>query len=316
MNTTLAVLCVSAIIATFIVFILKFFDNSNDTINIDIATIVKFKFIASRESVEKAKDYVVAQIKKTDFVEVAKTGTKFIFLKPIQITKNMNFTELYETTKHDLKSFYTTIMTPPWNMRILFMMAVIIMFGFWDTFAVTFLIEFLDKLINSDTSNMLVQTKLVTGYVFIGLLAVPAYGLQVPFISLSKKIGIFSVVVFGVGLAGLAVILFGFASGFTFALIFGLLNGAGYAASMPLAQSEFSEEYNSLYAKKNNLQEIDSNASSAPLKIVLNFANVLGLIIGGLIVAIVGFNGTFLFFGACLVAICTAGLMKKKEWKL
>lgn len=85
---------------------------------------------------------------------------------------------------------------------------------------------------------------------------------------------------------------------------------------MPLSQSEFSEEYNQIYAQKNNLQEIDSNASSAPLKIVLNFANVLGLVVGGLIVAIVGFNGTFFFFGSCLVAICVMGIMKKAEWKL
>ena len=44
---------------------------------------------------------------------------------------------------------------------------------------------------------------------------------------------------------------------------------------MPLAQSDFSDEYNQVYSDKNNLTEIDSNASSAPLKMVLNLANVV-----------------------------------------
>jgi hypothetical protein len=45
------------------------------------------------------------------------------------------------------------------------------------------------------------------------------------------------------------------------------------------------------------LTEIDSNASAAPLKMVLNLANVVGLILGGLLIAIVGFNGTFFVLG-------------------
>jgi hypothetical protein len=37
----------------------------------------------------------------------------------------------------------------------------------------------------------------------------------------------------------------------------------------------FSEKYNVLYAVRNNLKQIDSTVSAAPLKIVLNLANVV-----------------------------------------
>lgn len=87
--------------------------------------------------------------------------------------------------------------------------------------------------------------------------------------------------------------LFGVFSGFVIILILGIGNSIGYAAAMPLAQGEFSDIYNQEYAKKANLTEIDSNASSAPLKMVLNLANVVGLVLGGTLVAIIGFNGTF-----------------------
>ena len=44
---------------------------------------------------------------------------------------------------------------------------------------------------------------------------------------------------------------------------------------MPLAIATFSERYNSEYAKIYDTQEIDSNASAAPLKMLLNIANVI-----------------------------------------
>jgi len=44
---------------------------------------------------------------------------------------------------------------------------------------------------------------------------------------------------------------------------------------MPISQASFSEMYNSDYAKKFNLHEIDTTVSAAPLKVILNIANVI-----------------------------------------
>ncbi len=49
---------------------------------------------------------------------------------------------------------------------------------------------------------------------------------------------------------------------------------------MPLAQATFLDTYNTHYSEKFALKEIDSNASAAPLKMLLNFANIVGLVLG------------------------------------
>lgn len=110
--------------------------------------------------------------------------------------------------------------------------------------------------------------------------------------------------------------LFGILNGFGVVLLIGVVNSIGYAAAMPLAQGEFSDSYNQVYAEKRKLTEIDSNASSAPLKMILNLANVVGLVMGGILIAIVGFNGTFFVLGLILMGIFIMSIMNKTKWRL
>lgn len=56
-----------------------------------------------------------------------------------------------------------------------------------------------------------------------------------------------------------------------------LINSIGYACGMAIGQNEFLNLYNVIYAKDQNLQEIDANASSGPMKLLQNLANVIGL---------------------------------------
>lgn len=109
---------------------------------------------------------------------------------------------------------------------------------------------------------------------------------------------------------------FGILHGFLPILLVGIVNSIGYASAMPLAQGEFSDIYNQVYAEKRNLTEIDSNASSAPLKMILNLANVVGLIIGGFLIAIFGFDGTFYVLGAILMTIFIVSMRNKRKWRL
>jgi len=224
-------------------------------------------------------------VQKTDFVQVAK-GMKFLFLKPMQFHAKVDYKEIVATTKNDIKSFYEVLAVAPFNKKLMVMSVIIVFFGFWDTFVITFLVEFLNKII-SNNDNILLQTRLFTGYIFIALLAVPAFGAQLPLIALAKKIGPFFVILSGVLLSGISMLFFGVFNGFFIILFLGIANSIGYAAAMPLAQGEFSDSYNQVYAQKRKLMEIDSNASAAPLKMILNLANVVGLIIGGLLVATV-----------------------------
>lgn len=169
------------------------------------------------------------------------------------------------------------------------------LFGAWDTFASSFLLDYLAKF----APNF--------HYMLLACIAIPAYLAQGMFIKLSSKIGVFAVISLGLVLAIGS--MFGFvfmmpdantlnvaeqsvtdvAMNVTTALpwqaigmliIFGMINSLGYAAAMSLSQEGFLTSYNTTYASKLNLTEIDANASSAPMKIVQNLANVFGLILG------------------------------------
>jgi hypothetical protein len=83
---------------------------------------------------------------------------------------------------------------------------VLTFFGFWDTFVTSFLIDFLDGILKQNKSLPLMS--LMTSYVFIALLAIPAYGAQIPLISLSKKIGSYGVIIAGVLLSAVSLFFF------------------------------------------------------------------------------------------------------------
>lgn len=318
-NPFLALSILVWIVSVFIIFISRYFDNSKEVFkpNINFAEIKKLKIISPKESVESVKQYAVTQIQKTDFVWIAQ-NMKYIFLKPLEIKKSVNWTEIYETTIKDIKSFYLILFRPPYSYKLIIFVLVLTLFWFWDTFVVSFLIDYLDWIIGNnkwELSKIYLDT-IMTSYLFIWIIAVPAYWCQTFFIKISKKIGTLPIIFFWLILSGVSVIFLWFASTFTIVLILGIFNSIWYAAAMPIAQWEFSDSYNQVYADKQNLSEIDSNASSAPLKMLLNLANVVWLVLWGIIVAIFWYIWTFIIFWLALLAIFVVSQIKKKEWKL
>ncbi|EKE26988.1 MAG: hypothetical protein ACD_4C00091G0002 [uncultured bacterium (gcode 4)] len=312
-NSFIAVSILVAIVSFFIVFIIKYFDNSNDSINFNINDIKKLKLISPKETIESVKQYAVTKVTRTDFSQVAQ-NMKFIFLKPMELKKTVDFKEIKATAIADLKSFQNILFRAPYSYKLIIVWLIVTLFWFWDTFVTTFLIDFLNNVLAKDKDNFIAQ--LMTWYVFIALLAIPAYWAQIPLIWLSKKIWVFTVTLVWVLISWVSVIFFGFFHTFVMVLILWILNSLWYAAAMPLAQSDFSDEYNQVYANKNNLSEIDSNASSAPLKMVLNLANVVGLVIGWALVTIVWYTWTFMVFWLILIGLFVVSIIKKSEWNL
>lgn len=80
-----------------------------------------------------------------------------------------------------------------------------------------------------------------------------------------------------------------------------------------MAQGGFLELYNLHYAKKQNLSEIDSNASASPMKIIQNLANVLGLTLGGLLLAMLSYSGFFIAFGVILVILFIFSMIHRAQ---
>lgn len=66
----------------------------------------------------------------------------------------------------------------------------------------------------------------------------------------------------------------------TFVMPLALMNSVGYAICMSLSVATFLESYNIAYADRKGLKQIDANASAAPMKILQNMANVVGLFLG------------------------------------
>ncbi len=54
-----------------------------------------------------------------------------------------------------------------------------------------------------------------------------------------------------------------------------LVNSLGYACGMSTGQNKFLDTYNRIYAYHENLTEINANASSGPIKVIQNLANVI-----------------------------------------
>ncbi|NVP17523.1 MFS transporter [Candidatus Gracilibacteria bacterium] len=315
-NTLAAVITLVLVIIGFIFFIKKYFDQSEKEFKFE--DFKNIKVITKEEIVDSIKEYKTNIINnKSELIEKTK-NLKVLFLKPVELKNKINFKDVYETTKEDLKNFFEILLKSPYNYRLLIIGGIFMLFGFWDTFIVSFLIDFIDQILtkNADDLAKFKLQSIFTAYVFIALLAIPAYGAQEYLIKLGNKVGMTKILLLGVLVSGVSIFLFGFFESLVFILILGLVNSLGYAAGMPISQGEFSTEYNNTYALKKNLKQIDANASSAPIKMLANLANVGGLILGGVLIQIFGYKGTFIVFGGIMIAIFLIGILKGKEYKL
>lgn len=307
----IAIVCLVIFVLIFLAIIVKFFDNSVETITFD--DIKKLRIDTVKSDLLQKKDQMIQNISLETLKTVAKTS-KVIFLKPIQLKREIDFKDVVVTSKQNFEVFLKIIFSKPFNLIILWLLWLIMVYGFWDTFVSTFQIDFLDKIIWLNQDNLIIEQSrwLLSGYVFLWLLVIPAFLFQDFFIKISQKIWVFKVIMLWSLLSSGSLFMFGFVDAFYFVLLFWLINSVWYAAVMPIAQATFSEKYNVEYAKKFNLKEIDSTVSAAPLKVILNSANVVWLLLGWMIVWVLGFNGFFIVFSCVLFWIFLYSLIHMK----
>lgn len=223
-SPTAAILTLIVFVFILIFFIFSYFDSSEKTIS--IGDISRFKVIAKRPDIDALKKYAIGYVAKTDFAKLA-AETKLIFLRPQNVsTTKFDPKIIIPETKKEIHNIRKVLTDMPRSMSLYWFIAVVLSFGFWDTFAASFLIDYLSKLPGANGY----------GYALLGILAIPAFVTQQFFIGLSKKVGIFWVASFGLLVSGISIILFGIVSGIPFVILFGILNSLGYAAGMGLAQ--------------------------------------------------------------------------------
>jgi len=103
----------------FLAIILKFFDNSVETITFD--DIKKLRIDTVKSDLLQKKDQMIQNISLETLKTVAKTS-KVIFLKPIQLKREIDFKDVVVTSKQNFEVFLKIIFSKPFNLIILWLL--------------------------------------------------------------------------------------------------------------------------------------------------------------------------------------------------
>ncbi len=299
-NPTFAVIILAIIIVGLLTFTTKFFDNSLQTI--ETKDIVSFTLGVKKLSKENIREYLTEKIQVKDLSKVLESA-KYIFYKPqVKRESTIQIKEFLLECKKTAVGIWSIMSYTPRYIIIYWTMSLVLIFWFWDTFAATFLISFLNDI------------KPWMSYILLGVIAIPALGFQEIAWKMASKIGIKTIAFLWLWLSGISLILMWVFHGqINNAIIiwFAMINSFGYACGMSLGQTGFLESYNKIFALRNNLTEIDANASAGPMKILQNFANVIGLILWWLILQLLGYRGFFIVFGIIIIATLVWSIKNK-----
>jgi hypothetical protein len=106
-------------------------------------------------------------VNKIDIKETLK-NTKYLILKPSFMKESkISFSEITKQTSLSFRDIFETLaFSIDKHLIVYWAFIMLLTFGFWDTFASTFLIDFLD------------QVKPGWSFALLGLIAIPAFGLQ------------------------------------------------------------------------------------------------------------------------------------------
>lgn len=297
---TIAIILLAVIIVAFLLFTSRFFDNDKDSI--EVADIVSFTVAVKRLNQENIREYISEKINIHDLPKIVENA-KYIFFKPRRQELSTFDKKIFiQECKKNIITIWTILWHMPIYIIIYWTITLVLIFWFWDTFASTFLISFLDSI------------KEGWWYILLAGIAIPALGLQEICAKLAQKVGVKTVAFFWLWLSGISLIGMGIfdanANPLTI-IIFALVNSIGYACGMSLGQNGFLEAYNKIYASSNWLSEIDANAAAWPMKILQNLANVVGLVLGWVILWIFGYTGFFILFGTIILAALGWSIMKR-----
>lgn len=300
-NPTFAVMVLGVIIGGLLFFTVRFFDNAEESI--EAKDIVSFTVAVKHLNAENVTEYITEKIQAVDLPQIMQ-NTKYIFLKPKKISgEKIDWKGILRETKIAGRVIIDVLISKPVHLILYWTISLVLIFWFWDTFATTFLIDFLDNKLHH------------WWYVILAIIAIPALWLQELASNLAEKIGFKLVAYFWLFISGASLLLLWVVSEahISIIVILAVINSIGYACGMALGQKEFLESYNEIYAEKMALTEIDANASAGPIKILQNLANVVGLICGGFILGVFGYAGFFILFGILILTVLAWSIKNRGE---
>ena len=117
-------------------------------------------------------------MKKADIGKVI-SGAKYLMLKPKEKKEEIKipWSEVMISTKKEFKIIWKIFSEKPFHMNLIWTITLVLTFGFWDTFASSFLLNFLDDLKNG------------WSYILLAIIGVPGILLQEYAGKIGRKIG-------------------------------------------------------------------------------------------------------------------------------
>ncbi len=171
------------------VFTIRYFDNSLDSFTTD--NIKQFKVSLQKFNIERVREQLSDTIKATDLASIVQS-TKYIFLKPKPVRQEgekIPWKSLIRTTIEELKVIWSIISSKPLHYSLIWGLTLVLIFGFWDTFATSFLIDYLEEIQPGGS------------YILLAIIGVPGIVLQESTIKLSQKIGVKAIGIIGLSLS-------------------------------------------------------------------------------------------------------------------
>lgn len=302
-NAWISIILLALLIVGFLFFMIRYFDNDMDSLS--IKDIDNFRVSIQKWSPENVKEYVVQTIKKTDIKDILK-GVNYLMIKPKQkMDEKIPWKSVMQNTKTEFQIILGILTHKPLYKNLIWTVSLVLIFWFWDTFASSFLLDFLDQVKNG------------WSFILLAIIGVPGIVLQEFASNLWEKIGIKTIGIIGLVLSGGSLILMwilamiGLMSP-AIIISVALINSLWYACGMSTWQNQFLDIYNRIYAQRQWLSEIDANASSWPMKVIQNLANVIGLVFWWLLVWL-WFPAFFIIFWVIILIVFVYTMIHNNE---
>jgi hypothetical protein len=126
-NPAIAVIILGLIITGFLVFTIRFFDNSLDSV--EISDITSFRVSVERWNKENVREYITETVAKVDLEKIV-TGARYLMLKPKQKTEGnkIPWASVFIASKREFAIIWEICMHRPMHISLLWTITLVLTF--------------------------------------------------------------------------------------------------------------------------------------------------------------------------------------------